>query len=325
VYRRAALEAAGGFAQIEHSEDVHTGIQLTLAGFRVRYVPVLVSRGLCPDDLGGFLNQQYRWCNGSMSLLASGRANHAPLTLRQRLAFWSGFLYYISTAINVFVLHVPGVVMAMFFPGEVRAEHYIPFLAGAWIYFVLLPRMMRSHWRFEVLRVQMAYSFCHALAIIHRLAGRSVGWVATGAVGRRSGLASSISRLGFVAIVVTVGASWIAFFADVAEYGLGEFWAMGVFLLGYTYLAVPLAVAFARIAARDVTVPRPRELSRATLEATLSLLVPSLERGRIAGASARAYLVPTGRSIARSARDILDSTREAARNATRELLRTGQD
>ncbi|MBO9578723.1 MAG: glycosyltransferase [Microbacteriaceae bacterium] len=252
VYRRAALEQAGGFAQIEHSEDVHTGIQLTLHGSKVRYVPVLVSRGLCPDDLSGFLNQQYRWCNGSMSLLASGHANHRPLTLAQRTAFWSGFLYYISTAINVFVLHVPGVIMAAFFPTEVRAEHYIPFLAGAWIYFVLMPRMMHSHWRFEVLRVQMAYSFCHALAIIHHVTGRTVGWVATGAVGRRSPLAARIARLGFVAITATVALSWIAFGADVVTYGWSEFWAMGVFLGAYTYLALPLAWEFARIAARDL-------------------------------------------------------------------------
>lgn len=253
LYRRAALDASGGFAEIEHSEDVHTGIKLTLNGFRVRYLPVLVSRGLCPDDLAGFLNQQYRWCNGSMSLLRSGRANHRPLTGPQRIAFWSGFLYYISTAVNVFVIHIPGVIMATFFAAEVRAENYLPFLAGAWIYFVLMPRMMRSQWRFEVLRVQMAYSFCHALAIIHNVTGRTVGWVATGAVGRRSSLASKISRLGFVAIVLTVGASWIAWGIDVGIYGLGEFWAMGLFLVGYSYVALPLAWEFARIIARDLS------------------------------------------------------------------------
>lgn len=240
VYRRAALEEAGGFAQIEHSEDVHTGIALTRAGYRVRYVPILVSKGLCPDDLGGFLNQQYRWCNGSMTLLASGQANHGPLSIRQRIAFWSGFMYYISTAINVFFLHVPGMLMAVFFADQVRADHYLPFLVGAWVYFVLLPRVMNSHWRFEVLRVQMAYSFCHALAIFHKLTGRTAGWVATGAVGKKSSIAAAVSTMGIVTIAATLAISWGWLFYDASVYGWGEFWIMGVFLAGYTYLALPL-------------------------------------------------------------------------------------
>ncbi|MDM4763958.1 cellulose synthase catalytic subunit [Galbitalea sp. SE-J8] len=249
VYRRAALRAAGGFAQIEHSEDVHTGIKLTRAGYVVRYLPILVSRGLCPSDLAGFLNQQYRWCNGSMTLLASGQANRRPVTVRQSIAFWSGFLYYISTAINVFFLHVPGLIMALFFADQVRAEHYIPFLLGMWVYFVLLPRVMRSRWRFEVMRVQMAYSFCHALAIVHKLTGRTRGWVATGAVGKGKGgsLAKTISSVGIVALSITLGASWIAFGIDVATYGIGNFWAMALFLAGYTYLGAPLLVGFVKV------------------------------------------------------------------------------
>jgi cellulose synthase (UDP-forming) len=258
VYRRDALRAVGGFAEIEHSEDVHTGIKLTRAGYSVRYVPVLVSRGLCPDDLQGFLNQQYRWCNGSMSLLVSGQANRHPLTLRQRIAYWSGFMYYISTAINVFVLHVPGMLMAVFFADQVRADHYVPFLAGAWVYFVLLPAVMRSHWRFEVLRVQMAYSFAHALAIIHKLTGRTAGWVATGAVGRKSDLASTIATVGIVTISLTLAISWAALAYDVHVHGWAEFWMMGLFLLGYTYLAAPLLVTF-------VAVVAPRSAARPAL------------------------------------------------------------
>jgi cellulose synthase (UDP-forming) len=249
VYRRAALDSVGGFAQIEHSEDVHTGIKLTRAGFAVRYVPIVVSKGLCPDDLAGFLNQQYRWCNGSMTLLASGQANRKPVTARQSVSFWSGFMYYISTALNVFVLHVPGMVMAVFFASEVRAAHYIPFLGGIWIYFVLMPRVMKSRWRFEVLRVQMAYSFCHALAIVHKLTGRTKGWVATGAVskGKGSSLARTISMVGIVTIASTLGISWAAFAWDVSVYGWGEFWAMALFLAGYTYLAVPLLAGFVQV------------------------------------------------------------------------------
>lgn len=253
VYRRSALEQTGGFAQIEHSEDVHTGMMLMRAGYSVRYVPILVSKGLCPDDLAGFLSQQYRWCNGSIALLRSGHASRRPLSYRQRLAFWSGFAYYISTAVNIFSMQIPGLIMAALLAPEVRAANFIPFLAGVWVYLVLMPRVSKSRWRYEVLRVQMAYSFSHALAIIHQLTGRTKGWVATGAVGKKSSLAREIAAVGSITLGVTLAVWWIALIRDVSEYGWHEFWPMALFLLAYSYVSVPLLRDF-------VGVLRPRRV-----------------------------------------------------------------
>ncbi len=247
VYRRSALEQTNGFAQIEHSEDVHTGMMLMRAGYSVRYVPVLVSKGLCPSDLAGFLNQQYRWCNGSITLLRSGQASRRPLNFRQRLAFWSGFMYYMSTALNVFFLHIPGMIMAVLFAADVRASNFIPFLAGAWVYLVLLPRVSKSRWRFEVMRVQMAYSFSHALAITHKLTGRTKGWVATGAVGKSSSLARTISTIGSLTIGITLAVSWGALAYDVSVYGWHQFWPMALFLSTYSYVSIPLLRDFLRV------------------------------------------------------------------------------
>lgn len=271
VYRRSALETTGGFAQIEHSEDVHTGMMLLRAGYRLRYVPVLVSKGLCPTDLAGFLNQQYRWCNGSITLLRSGQASQRPLTVRQRLAFWSGFLYYISTALNVFLLHVPGIVMVLFFAGEVREANFIPFLAGLWIYLVLFPAVSKSRWRFEVMRVQMAYSFSHALAITHKLTGRTKGWVATGAVSKKSSLARTISMIGLVEIVLSLGLLWFGLIRSIVVYGPHQFWPMAILLAGYTYVGAPLARDFVRILVARGTPDR----ASATPEPNAPLALPS--------------------------------------------------
>ncbi|MFD0329590.1 glycosyltransferase family 2 protein [Streptacidiphilus monticola] len=52
VYRRAALEENGGTTLIEHSEDVHTGFDLRRLGWDLRYVPVALSTGVCPDSVG---------------------------------------------------------------------------------------------------------------------------------------------------------------------------------------------------------------------------------------------------------------------------------
>jgi cellulose synthase (UDP-forming) len=251
IYRRAALDAVGGFAQIEHSEDIHTGLFLMRAGYQTRYVPAVVSRGLCPPDLAGFLNQQYRWCNGSLVRLDNEHREGEALkmTLRQRVCFWAGVLYYITTAINVVALYIPGLVMAAFFPEQVQPIQFVPFLVGLWVYLVVLPFVSQSRWRFEVLRIQMAYSFAHIVAIVHKLRGRSAGWVPTGAVGSTNSLARTISRVGAAAIVLSFLPFWVMVIYDLETYGLRRFWLMGMFLLLYSYVALPLLVEFGKILA----------------------------------------------------------------------------
>jgi cellulose synthase (UDP-forming) len=249
IYRREALVAAGGFAQIEHSEDIHTGLFLMRAGYHTRYVPVIVSRGLCPSDLAGFLNQQYRWCNGSLVRLDNEHLAGADLkmTLRQRLCFWAGVLYYITTALNVLAMYIPGLIMATFFPDQVQPIQFVPFLVGLWVYLVALPLVSRGRWRFEVLRIQMAYGYAHIVAISDKLRGRSAGWVPTGAVGATNSLARSISRVGATSIMLSLVPFWAVVIYDIDRYGVRRFWLMAVFLVLYTYLALPLLVEFTKI------------------------------------------------------------------------------
>ena len=249
VYRRSALNAVGGFAPIEHSEDLHTGRHLQQAGFRVRYVPVVLSRGLCPSDLAAFLNQQYRWCMGSLSRLPNPHLSSAQVrpTLRQRLASWAGVFYYLTTAMNVFMLFIPGIVMAAFYPEDVHPRQLVPFLLGLWVYVVLFPLVSRSRWRFEVLRIQIAYSFAHTVAIWHKLTGREKGWVPTSVVGKSNSLARSISLLGVVALGGSLALFWVLIVYDVLEYGLWDYFMLVGFVLAYTYLALPLLTEFAKV------------------------------------------------------------------------------
>ena len=69
IYRRSALDAIGGFPLINHSEDVFTGFEMGKKGFRTQYVPSVVSKGVSPDNLDSFVAQQYRWCEGSLTML----------------------------------------------------------------------------------------------------------------------------------------------------------------------------------------------------------------------------------------------------------------
>ena len=104
VYRRAALKENLGMTLAEHSEDVLTGFDLNRIGWSLRYLPVALSTGNCPDNVPAFLNQQYRWCSGTVGLLFGKMFWGAKLPLYTRLCYISGFIYYIYTA----AVHVRG-------------------------------------------------------------------------------------------------------------------------------------------------------------------------------------------------------------------------
>lgn len=245
VYRREALARAGGYALIGHSEDVHTGVKLMRAGYRIRYVATVVTKGLCPDDLHSFATQQYRWCTGSMSLLFSSQFHRTPLTLMQRLSYFSGFLYYITTAVNVFMMSLPPVLMAWFVADKVTPANYV---------FVLLALVLRqgvvpvitlgSETLLGLARVQTMYSFCHALAVYDTLRGRTDAWVATGARGssRTSERVLRLLRRWCVGVQVAL---WSAIAWFVPEHGLAQWWLMVAFTVVNLYVVYPLVTGSA--------------------------------------------------------------------------------
>jgi cellulose synthase (UDP-forming) len=240
IYRRGGLARSGGFAQIGHSEDVHTGVNLLKAGFSTRYVPVVVSAGLCPDNYAGFLSQQYRWCAGSMSLLRDTSFHAAPLTIAQRACFFTGFLYYLSTAITFFGGPLAAAVLIWALPQEVWPWIYLPLVAASWCVFAAWKSTLTARWNLSVLRVQMLYSAAHALAIWHTLRGRTASWVPTGSATEGISLSTKISRLALgwlvtVEVILVVGVA-----RGVLAYGIERFWLSVLLTVFALTLVVPL-------------------------------------------------------------------------------------
>lgn len=96
IYRRDALNTIGGTAQIEHSEDVWTGFKLISKGWKLKYIPIILAKGICPSDMYSYFKQQNRWCLGSMSLLTSRTFWQSHVSVVTKMTFISGFLFYIS-------------------------------------------------------------------------------------------------------------------------------------------------------------------------------------------------------------------------------------
>ncbi|SDS68391.1 cellulose synthase (UDP-forming) [Paraoerskovia marina] len=276
LYRRSALELIGGFPEIDHSEDLYTGIWLMRAGFETRFVPLRLAKGLCPDELGPFLTQQYRWANGTVAMVTDRENDLRGLRRIQRTALWAGLCYYTETSALALNIFVPSVVMCWIYPQDVLPAHLLLLLPSLWVMTVLFPVVHRSHWRIEVLRVQLAQSFAHLLVLAHAIRGNYAGWVPTGSGGGSSALARSIARVMVTTLTVGVVAWLGGVVVGVATYGLAQFWGMAALAAGYTWLAVPLIVDGLRIV-------RPRGFSpRASAQVRSGTTVPRYARAGLA-------------------------------------------
>ncbi|VXC57515.1 glycosyltransferase family 2 protein [Arthrobacter sp. 8AJ] len=260
LYRRSALDSIGGFPAIAHSEDVFTGVTMGKAGFRLQYVPVNLSQGICPDNIDSFITQQYRWCEGSMELV-KGEEFHTGLGLdgRQRLSFWSGFFYYATTAMNAFFAPLPILIMILIFPQYMAAVNFLPLVPLLALWLVAYPLLLTSRWRLDVLRVQLIYSFTHAVAILDVFFGRQSEWAVSHGTAQPTPLAVKVKRIIAGYIGVTFGAVLVGLIWRLSqpEHSLADWWAAVAFVGVNAYVFVPVFLL-----AKGIDLPRFRLPSR---------------------------------------------------------------
>ncbi|MCK2237831.1 MULTISPECIES: glycosyltransferase family 2 protein [unclassified Crossiella] len=245
MYRRAAIEEVGGFAKLDHSEDMYTGLALLGRGYRTQYLPLLLAKGLSPDTVPAFVSQQYRWAMGNLHLLTAREVVRVGAGRRLLLSYWNGVVSYLLTAVNVFAAPLPPLIMLALTPGDVRPWHMLPFLLPVWTWLVLIPAVSRTRWSMQVIRAHQLVGFASAAAVWHTLRGHGATWVPTGVSQGRGGLARRVSLIAFAWLGITTLAGWIGFAAGVFAYGIGNYWALAGYLLVQGYLSVPLLVDLA--------------------------------------------------------------------------------
>ncbi|MCL3817437.1 glycosyltransferase [Aeromicrobium wangtongii] len=246
LYRRAAVEAAGGFAKVPLGEDVHSGVKIWVADFRTRYLPLVLAKGLAPSTWSALTNQQYRWCRSSMLLMVSSFFRDAPFGWRQRVCFWAAFLYYMSSAAMMLTAVLPTAIMLWFHPSELSAWHYlavVPALVSTWAVFPLLAR----GWSPMIFRVCMINTFCHALAVLDALRNQVQAWVPTGA-----SASAPRKRVGVPRRVALIGRTWfvltqLVIWGGVVRYALAgqdvlDIWPLLALWGLQVYLLLPLVL-----------------------------------------------------------------------------------
>jgi len=180
LYRRAALHDNKGMTLAEHSEDVLTGFDLNCKGWDLTYLPVALSTGNCPDNVLAFLNQQYRWCSGTVGLLFGKMFWSVKLPLYSRLCYVSGFIYYIYTALFTFAVPALSIIILAFMPHVLQFSNMI-FIVPVVLYSaVVLPAWHHVPYRLESWAVRVIAGWAHVFAYWDAIRGKRLGWKPSG-------------------------------------------------------------------------------------------------------------------------------------------------
>jgi cellulose synthase (UDP-forming) len=184
VYRREALNLIGGTHQIEHSEDVWTGIMINRVGYTVRYIPHILAEGFCPDDSEAFFKQQYRWCKGSMSLMTDPNFWKMSIPISAKMCFISGFLYYITSFFN-YIFAFIGILIIALNSDKLSWEFAFPFMPFIFFTYVLLPILRIHKFSFGNIVARLVAQSAYCLALYHTLFDWNMGWSPTGVKSQR--------------------------------------------------------------------------------------------------------------------------------------------
>lgn len=243
VYRRAALDDTGGTALIEHSEDVHTGFNLGMNGWRLQYVPLVLAKGLCPSELDAFFKQQYRWCMGSMSLLTSRKFWTSKLTLRSRLCYLSGFMYYIHTAIYAVFTPIIPLIMLFAIPDQILLANYLLIFPSIIYMHVIFPLWHRERYGIEAASIRTVYGWAHLIAIFDKLSASAMEWQPTGAVSKERNRRYEVFRSGVLLFNLVPAVFWIGGAISHITVADEPLHFVPILLLGIYYLFVILKIA----------------------------------------------------------------------------------
>jgi len=83
VWRRQAIESAGGWQHDTLTEDLDLSYRAQLAGWRFVFLPDVVAPAEVPVEMNGFKTQQHRWARGSIQTALK----ILPTLLRARVPF----------------------------------------------------------------------------------------------------------------------------------------------------------------------------------------------------------------------------------------------
>jgi len=107
IWRRAAIDAAGGWQHDTLTEDLDLSYRAQLAGWRFVFLPDLVAPAEVPVEMNSFKSQQHRWAKGSIQtcrkLMPQILQSELPLAVKVEAFFHlsANFNYLLMALLSV--------------------------------------------------------------------------------------------------------------------------------------------------------------------------------------------------------------------------------
>jgi cellulose synthase/poly-beta-1,6-N-acetylglucosamine synthase-like glycosyltransferase len=181
IYRRKALEPFGGAYPVERSEDVNTGLSILRTGWKIKYIPLLLSNGLSPNTIKGFFHQQYRWCSGSLHLITSELFWQQDISILGKMNYFLSILYYLSSGLGTILFVFPSLINIWFYPEDFSITNYSLIVPALSICFIARGMWANNKWGVHVALTSFTAAYCHLTAIIDTFTGNVAPWIPTGA------------------------------------------------------------------------------------------------------------------------------------------------
>jgi cellulose synthase (UDP-forming) len=179
IYRRKALDTIGGTVQIEHSEDVNTGFGVINNGYKLRYLPIVLSKGVCPDNVHSFFKQQTRWCLGSLTLLTNKDFWRSKLSIIIKLCYLSGFGFYISNLVGM-LLTFQTLILIIVDANKFTLESFYWFIPTIILSLILQLTYIYKNPKLGTLVAHTVSYWSYIFTILGMLVGYQEGWSASG-------------------------------------------------------------------------------------------------------------------------------------------------
>lgn len=192
IWRRAAIEDAGGWQHDTLTEDLDLSYRAQLEGWRFIFLPNLVTPAELPPDMAAFKSQQHRWTKGSIQtcLKLLPRVWRSPLRWPLKLEA----IIHLTSNFSYLAL----VLLCVLIPRALGAEQNwvrfllvdVPVFLGTTVsvafFYLVAQRVLRPDrwWREAwllpwVMAVGVGLAVSNAKAVLEALIGHQTGFVRT--------------------------------------------------------------------------------------------------------------------------------------------------
>ncbi|MGL4758767.1 MAG: glycosyltransferase family 2 protein [Patescibacteria group bacterium] len=187
IYKRKACQKMGGVFPLEHSEDIHTGFNLIKEGWKLKYIPLVLAKGMAPDNINAYFSQQYRWGLGTLMQMFDLRFWFARIPLFVKLNYINAIFYYITVSTSVVISPITILLTVMFFPEQVKFFEVMYFIPYFLFQYLIHPIWQKSPWSIKCISTNIIANTAYLFALFDLITGSTMDWIPTGQIGKKSG------------------------------------------------------------------------------------------------------------------------------------------